>query len=76
MLSLSPASSGVLLCLLFDREDGGDMSLRNFELYPNYVTLHETHIFIDTAVKTSNAHSNNSCVSFFFFNWLYSPWWV
>jgi hypothetical protein len=40
--SLPPASAGFLHCFLFDREDGGDMSLRNVVLSPKDKALQPT----------------------------------
>jgi hypothetical protein len=37
-LSLLPASTGLLLGLLFRPENGGDMLLRNVGIFPNYMT--------------------------------------
>jgi hypothetical protein len=36
--SLQPAPGGLLLGLLFNPEDGGNMSLQNVGLFPNYTT--------------------------------------
>jgi hypothetical protein len=38
-LSLTPASTGFLLGVLFDHDDGGDMFLRNVGLSLNYTAL-------------------------------------
>jgi hypothetical protein len=40
VLGLSPASADFSLGLLLDREDGGDMFLRNVGLFPNYMSLY------------------------------------
>jgi hypothetical protein len=39
LFSLLHATAGFLLCLLFDREDGDSMFLRNIGLSPTYVYM-------------------------------------
>jgi hypothetical protein len=57
LLSLFPASAGFLFGLLFDREDGSEILLRNAGLSPNYVECTITQnivLFIVTVFRHSN----------------------
>jgi hypothetical protein len=51
---LPPASAGLFLTLLSDPDDGRDMFLRNFGLFPNYNALkpQTTVLFMTTATIT------------------------
>jgi hypothetical protein len=53
---LFPVSAGFLLALMFDPENGGNMFLRNVDLFPNYTVLQSRGplLFIVTAVETSD----------------------
>jgi hypothetical protein len=55
-MSLSPVSTGLLLGLPFDPENGGNVLLRNPELFSELhpVTNQNIVLFIVTAAKTSN----------------------
>jgi hypothetical protein len=54
-LASSLVSTGFLLGLQFDPEDGGDMFLRNVGLSSNYNYNPQGHIFHTTAGRTSSS---------------------